>query len=518
MSRSSRILLVALLALSAACAPPPADIDVHTASIRDLQTAMDEGRITAETIVSRSLHQIAYFDGRHRATLAVNRQALDIARRLDHERAAGRVRGPLHGIPVGVKDIVNTVAMPTTGGALAFKDHIPPYRATIVDKLHAAGAIIIAKTTNTELANWVATGMPGNYNGLRGQAINPLGEALSPGGSSSGIGNVLGMWTVTVGTETSGSILSPANQTGLVGIKPTLGRISRHGIMPITADQDTAGPMARTVEDAAILLGVLEGVDPNDPATGRCEPPPENDYTQFLIDDALVGARLGVPRAYFYDDLEPERLDAMERAFDLMRAAGAIVMDVEIPSIEDGSFRAWLVCYGEDDAKGEDEDCSVVLKYGMKRDFNRYLESLGETAPVKTLTELREFNLAHADDGAIKYGQTQLDISDEMDVGADRVRYEADRAKDLDITATRGIDAALEAHDLDALVFPGAKGANFAARPGYPSVMVPFGTGDGPLGVTFTGTACAEPGLIALAYAFEQARPSKPAVENDTEH
>jgi amidase len=407
----------------------------------------------------------------------------------------------------------------------------------------------------TELANWVAgapTPMPANYSALAGYGLNPYDPrrdprdgmndgrpALATGGSSSGIGTAASFWAASVGTETSGSILSPANQTMLAAVKPTVGRISRHGIIPITADQDTAGPMARTVTDAAILLGALEGAapDPNDPATKTCTPPPNRDYTVYLKRDGLKGARIGIPRAFYYDKATPpgatapqgglnaDQTKAMAEAIEVLRSEGATVVDpADIPSILDAdpakNLMLWPICSGAPGAKGNDAGCSVVFKYGMKRDFNAWLGTLGPGAPVKTLTELRNFNVARPARGAIKYGQAQLDNSDDMDLEADRARYEADRAKDIALTATHGIDAAMKTHQLDALLFPAGSGASIAARPGYPTVMVPFGMipnaptppfPDGfaarpsPYGVSFTGLACSEARLLELAYAFEQA-------------
>jgi amidase len=326
----------------------------------------------------------------------------------------------------------------------------------------------------------------------------------------------------------------------LAGIKPTVGRVSRYGVIPITADQDTAGPMAKTVTDVAIMLGALEGAapDPNDPATSTCMPPPGRDYTRFLHADGLKGARIGIPRAFFYDratppgakeprgGLNPEQAKVMADAIDVLQKLGAVIVDpVDIPSVTStdpaANFLLWNQCGGIDGAKGKDADCSVVLKYGMKRDFNKFLESLGPSAPVKTLTELREWNITHTKAGAIRFGESNLDISDEMDVRADRARYEADRAKDIALAGTNGIDAAMKANNLDALLFPSANGASIAAKPGYPTVIVPFGVvpnaplqqpfpegfnaQPSPFGVSFTGMACSEPRLIELAYAFEQA-------------
>src|SRR5580765_5808787 len=290
-------LVVVCSILAAAQAPRP--LSVVEATIPELQRAMREGRTTSRELVRLYLTRIGTYDHLLHAVLAVNPRALEEATLRDRERAAGHVRGPLHGIPVALKDNIQTTMMPTTGGALAFERFVPPYEATLAANLRAAGAVIIAKTGMTELANWVAgapTPMPANYSALGGYGFNPYDPrrdpregtndgrpALLTGGSSSGIGTAASFWAANVGTETSGSILSPANQSMLVGIKPTVGRISRYGIIPITADQDTAGPMARTVTDAAILMGVLESPapDPNDPATRACPVPSNRDYTPF---------------------------------------------------------------------------------------------------------------------------------------------------------------------------------------------------------------------------------------------
>jgi amidase len=519
------------------------------ASIAETRTALEQGRVTSRDIVTQSLMRIALYEDRLHAALYVNPRALDEADERDRERRLRRVRGPLHGIPIALKDNIHTTDMPTTGGALAFAGLIPPYEATLTKHLRDAGAIIIAKTTLTELANWVAAAMPTNYNSLSGFAFNPYDPRRDPrqatadgrpvlatGGSSSGIGTAMSFWMANVGTETSGSILSPSNQNMLVGIKPTVGRVSRYGVIPIAADQDTPGPMARSVADAALMLGAMEGAtpDPNDPATSACTPPPQRDYTRFLRREGLKGARVGVPRAFYYNaaavpgggsngGLNDGQTRVMTDAIAAMRAQGATVIDpVDIPSIVTTdparSLLKWGVCSGPDDAKGRDEDCSVVFKYGMKRDFNAWLASLGDRAPVKSLTALREWNRANQSAGTLKYGQAQLDNSDEMDLTADRARYEADRAKDLALSTTEGIDAAMQAHKLDALIFPGGSGATIAAKAGYPTVIVPFGmvpntagmpAGFGakpaPYGVSFTGSACSEPRLIELAYAFEHA-------------
>jgi amidase len=558
-------LAIATLSISAqtkrAAAPAHRPFTVVEATIPDMRTAMEQGRLTSRDLVRQYLIRIATYEDTLHAAITVNPDALKIADERDRERAQGRIRGPLHGIPIALKDNIHTTEMRTTGGALAFEHLMPPYEATITKNLKDAGAIIIAKTGMTELANWVAgapTPMPGNYNAVGGQGFNPYDPrkdprdatfdgraALNTGGSSSGVGTGANFWAGNVGTETSGSILSPANQNMLAGIKPTVGRISRYGVIPITADQDTAGPMAKTVSDVAIMFGALESPapDPNDPATRTCTPPPGRDYTKFLNRDGLKGARIGIPRAFFYDRIAPpgpaagsappeprgglndEQKKVMDEAIAVLKKQGAIIIDpADIPSITDkdpkNNFMLWDQCSGVNAGRGKDENCSIDFKYGMKRDFNLWLATLGAAAPVKTLKELIAWNTAHQKAGAIKYGQSNLDISDEMDLEKDRARYEADRAKDIKLGGTHGIDEVMKAERLDAMLFPAASGAGIAAKPGYPTVIVPFAfvanaptpafpagfnAKPGPYGVSFTGMACSEPKLIEVAYAFEQA-------------
>jgi amidase len=541
----------------------PRPFSVVEASIPEMRAAMEQGRITSHDLVVQYLTRIGLYEDKLHCIITTNPNVLQEADERDRERAQGKVRGPLHGIPIALKDNILTHDIVTTGGALAFSGYVPPYDATLVKNLRDAGAVIIVKTGLSELANWVAGGptpMPANYNAVRGFGYNPYDPrrdpreatddgrpALTTGGSSSGVGTAANFWAGNVGSETSGSILSPSNQNMLAAIKPTVGRISRYGVIPITADQDTAGPMAKSVTDVAIMFGALESAapDPNDAATKTCTPPPGKDYTRFLKADGLKGARIGIPRAFFYDKftppggtggrggrnggggggLNPEQARVMTEAIDILKQQGAIIVDpADIPSVitkdADKSFLSWSQCGGANNAKGKDANCSVVLKYGMKRDFNQWLATLGPSAPVKTLTELREWNITHIQAGAIKFGQSNLDISDEMNVEADRARYQQDRAKDIDLAGTHGIDEAMKANNLDALLFPGASGAAIAAKPGYPTVIVPFGmvpnaptppfppgfdAKPAPFGVSFTGMACSEPKLLELAYAFERA-------------
>lgn len=525
--------------------------NVVEATIPEMQAALASGRVTSRDLVAAYLGRIAQYEPTLNATISVNLNAYSEADDLDRERQQGKVRGPLHGIPIAVKDILNTTFMPTTGGALAFAGYTPPYNATVVTNLRAAGAIIIAKTVLTELANWVSSNMPANYSAVGGYGMNPYDPradprtatadgrpAMATGGSSSGIGTAANLWAASVGTETSGSILSPSNANMLVGIKPTVGLISRYGIIPITADQDTAGPMTRTVTDAAIMLGAMVGADSNDPAgTNRCIVPPGRDYGRTLTRGTLRGACIGIPRANYYlptvnpatgatvGGLNAAQTAVMNDAIAVLQRAGAVIVDpADIPSIVDGTpsnnFLTFGVCSGLGNARGLDTTCSVVLKYGMKRDFNLYLQSLGPSAPVKTLTELRAYNLANRPRNAIKYDQAQLDISDEMNLVTDQSRWAADRTKDLFLSATHGIDEIINTQRLDALLFPGSSSAGIAAKAGHPTVIVPFGmipnspnpsfpdgfnAKDQPYGVSFTGAACSEVRLLELAYDFEQA-------------
>jgi amidase len=525
------------------------------ATIPQMQAAMSNGQLTGRELVTQYLVRIGLYEDRLNAALAINPRALEEADALDRERRQGKVRGPLHGIPVALKDNIHTTHLPTTGGALAFAGYVPPYEATLTKNLRDAGAIIIAKAGLTELANWMAgppTAMPGNYNAVGGFAYNPYDPrpdpreatfdgrpALQTGGSSSGVGTAANLWAANVGTDTGGSVISPSNANMLVGIRPTIGRISRYGVIPITADHDTAGPMTRTVADAAIMLGVMEGAspDPNDAATKSCTPPPGRDYTKFLNAGGLKGARIGIPRAFYYDSItppgeerarggiNPEQAKVMAEAIAILKKQGATVVDpTDIPSFVDkdrnGNFLQWDYCAGADQGRSSDETCTVNFKYGMKRDFDAWLKTLGPTAPVKTLTELRQWNLAHAKAGAARFNQSRLDISDEMDLQRDAARFEADHKKDWLLSRDRGIDAVLKAHKLDAIFTPGGSGAGLAARAGYPIIVVPFGmvpnaptppfpagfdAKPAPFGVGFTGAQCSEPRLIELAYAFEQA-------------
>jgi amidase len=555
MKRATLIFALMVSALALGVQGRQQRFTVVEATIPQMQAAMAKKQITSRQLVEQYLIRMAMYEDRLNAALAVNPKALEEADALDRERAQGRLRGPLHGIPVALKDNIHTTDMPTTGGALVFAGYIPPYEATLTTNLKAAGAIILAKTGLTELANWVAgnpNAMPGNYNAVGGFAFNPYDPRPDPrpdpgdgrpvlqtGGSSSGIGTAANFWAGNVGSDTGGSIISPSNANMLVGIRPTIGRISRHGVIPITADHDTAGPMTRTVTDAAIMLGAMEGAspDPNDAATRTCTPPPNRDYTTFLNASGLKGKRIGVPRAFYIDrvtlpgettargGINAEQAKVMAEAIAVLKQQGAIVVDpADIPSFvaktANDSFPLWDFCSGAEHAKGKDANCSINFKYGMKRDYNAWLASLGPSAPVKTLTEHRDWNVAHAKAGAIKYQQSRFDISDEIDLVADKARLDADDAKDRRLSRDQGIDGVLKQFNLDAVITPGGSGAGIASRAGYPIVAVPFGmvpnaptlpfpagfiAKPAPFGVGFVGAQCSEPKLIEIAFAFEQA-------------
>jgi amidase len=438
-----------------------------------------------------------------------------------------------------LKDNINTFDMPTTAGSVALNGSFPVADAFITQKLRDAGAIILGKATLTEFANFLTNGMPAGYSSLGQYGYNaydprplPTGDGrpvLTPGGSSSGSGIAVAanLAAVGIGTETSGSILSPGTASMLVGVKPTVGLVSRDGIIPITADQDIAGPLARTVTDAAIVLGVIAGFDPNDPATAACLEPGNcfDDYTQFLSKKALRGARIAVP------PFPANRAAIMNNAIDVLRAQGAYVELVAALAPQLGGCNS-NVYPPAGDPPPPALRCSTVLNYGFKRDLNAYFAAhVPVNAPVKSLQDVIDFNAAHAADtpSSIKYGQALALFSQMFDLSpnsADTLRYQRDRAED--IVRSRGtLDAAYNGpdgvaeteDDFDALLLSGNSGAGTPAKAGYPSVVVPGGFFDnsnaafpadfrplpGPAGVTFSGPAFSEPRLLALAYAFEQA-------------
>jgi amidase len=459
----------------------------------ELQSAMQDGRLTSARLTDRFLQRVEAYDRsgpRLNAVLEVNPQAREIAEALDRERASGGTRGPLHGIPVFLKDNIATAdRLHTSAGSLALRDCIAPRDAFLVTRLREAGAVILGKANMTEWANFMTTGMPAGYSSRGGQVKNPYGESLSPGGSSSGsaVAVAAGLCTVAVGTETSGSILSPANWNSVVGIKPTLGLISRSGIVPIAASQDTAGPFARTVADAAMLLGAMTGVDTVDRATRASRRHACRDYTEFLSATGLEGARLGVPRAVFFERLAAAEAPVIEAALQALGGLGASLVDpADIATAREVTdFR------------------SDVMLYEFKRDLNRYLQGLGNASPIRSIRELIRFNESHPHE-MLRFGQVLL-LAAQATSGLGAETYRRSRAEDIRISRTDGIDQVMARERLDALVFPGWVGAAIGAKAGYPSVIVPAGyTAEGaPIGLTFLGRAWSEPTLLRLAYAFE---------------
>ncbi|MFK7695936.1 amidase family protein [Paenibacillus sp. HJGM_3] len=465
--------------------------NIEELTIRDIQAAFESGAATSRSLTLQYMDRIARFDRSGpglNAVLELNPDALFLAERCDQERAAGRSRGWLHGVPVLLKDNINTYDnMHTSAGSLALADSFAPSDAFLVTRLREAGAVILGKANMTEWANFMTRGMPNGYSSRGGQVLNPYGPGRFPaGGSSSGsaVAVAANLCAVAVGTETSGSILNPACRNSLVGIKPTLGLISRSGLIPITYSQDTAGPLARTVEDAAILLGVLAAApDPADASTLAAPNRSGLDYLAALDADGLRGARIGVNRGYL-DDFSEEEKGLIEAALDRIRAAGATLVEgTDLPHVGGNSS---------------------VLLYEFKSALNRYLASLGPHAPVKTLRDVIEFNHRHLG-AALKYGQTLLLKAEYETSGTlTEARYIQDRLRDLRVSREEGLDRLFREHRLDALFCPGV--TDSAAVSGYPSVIVPAGCReDGmPFGVAFTGLAYTEPQLLRLAYAFEQ--------------
>jgi amidase len=464
------------------------------ATIADLQEAMSAGQLTSRELILYYLQRIAAYDkaGPHiNSVLEINPDAVQIAEALDLERAQKGPRSPLHGIPVLVKDNIDTAdKMHTSAGSRALANSYAAKDSFVAAQLRKAGAIIFGKANMTEWANFMTVGMKNGYSSRGGQVLNPYGPgSFDVGGSSSGSGASVAcnFTAVAIGTETSGSILSPASSNSLVGIKPTVGLISRTGIIPISHSQDTAGPIARTVADAATLLEAIVGVDESDPATlgslGRnCV-----EYREYLDKNGLQGARIGIPRAY-YARLDEGRLAVMERAIDDLRAAGSTILDpIEIPSAQE----KWL---------------STVLVHEFKPNLNAYLGRLAPHVPVHSLRELISFNQENAEI-MLKYGQTLLIQSEATSGSLANSEYVTARIKDLENSIDHGIDYVLHEYQLDALLFPANWGAGIAARAGYPSITVPGGyTTDGiPVGITFCARAYEEPKLIKFGYAFEQA-------------
>lgn len=494
-------------------ASPPTPFELHETTVAELQEGMESGRLTARSITELYLSRIEALNRRGpelRAVIETNPEALRIADELDEERRANGPRGPLHGIPVAIKDNIDTHdQMTTTAGSAALEGSIPLQDSFVAQKLREAGAIILAKANMSEWAYWRGFRATSGWSARGGQCRNPYALDRNPCGSSSGSGVAASsnLAALTIGTETGGSIMCPSSICGIVGIKPTVGLWSRSGIIPISHSQDTAGPMTRTVRDAAILLGAVTGVDPRDGATAASEGNAYSDYTQFLDAAGLRGARLGIARNY--PDFDPRVMAVLDEAVAAMKEAGAVIIDpANVPNIDNGTVFAELP--------------TIVLNYEFKAGINAYFESLGPNAPIKSLSELIAFNEANRDREMPYFGQELL-LASEATSSLEAPEYLNAVRTVQRATREDGIDKLMDEHELDAIVAPttgpawltdpilgdrlnGGHSAGTAAIAGYPDITVPMGNLSGlPIGVSFFGRRWSEPKLLAIAYAYEQA-------------
>ncbi|ADC50132.1 Glutaminyl-tRNA synthase, glutamine-hydrolyzing, subunit A [Alkalihalophilus pseudofirmus OF4] len=461
------------------------------ATIEELQRMMDLQEVTAVELTRYYLDRIAAYDQNLSSVLEVNPDALHIAAALDAERTRTGKRSILHGIPVLLKDNIDTKdKLHTSAGALVLEHSYAKKDAFLVKKLRKAGAVILGKTNMSEWAYFMSTdNMPSGYSSRGGQTENPYGIGkFDVGGSSSGSGSAIAanFAAAAVGTETSGSILSPSSQNSIVGIKPTVGLISRSGIIPLSHTQDTAGPMARTVRDAVFLLCEMMGMDEEDLITSVCPYQPDQ-LLKALNKSSLNEMRIGVVREQVMDLLGEEKREVYETALKQLSRAGAnVIDDVNIPS----STRKWSY---------------NVLTYEFKANVNKYLSELDSSMSVRTLTDIIEWNENHHEK-ALKYGQSLLIEADKTSGKLTEKEYLKALNEDAYFSATEGIDAVLREHQLDVIVFPNNLGAAIPAKAGYPSITVPAGyTESGePVGITFTAKAWQEPLLIEIAEAFEK--------------
>ncbi len=494
---------------AAASAHPDDPFEFEEATVATLRSGILSGKYTARSLAEQYLARIDAVDKRGPAVNAVielNPDALAIADALDRERQTKGPRGPLHGIPVLIKDNIATHdRMQTTAGSLALVGSVPPKDSFVAKKLRDAGAVILGKTNLSEWANIRSSHSTSGWSGRGGLTHNPYALDRNPSGSSSGSGAAVAanLCVLAMGTETDGSIVSPANNNGIVGIKPTLGLVSRAGIIPIAHSQDTAGPMARTVTDAAILLGALTGVDTDDSATLASRGKALTDYTRFLDPRGLAGARLGVVRKLAGFNEATDKV--LNDAIDALKHAGVVIVDpADITTL---------------DQLGGAED--IVLLTELKADLNSYLAQLGDAAPVHTLQDIIEFNEQHREQEMPYFGQDQF-----VKAQGKGSIYGKEYLDALDLSKSlmreQGIDAVVNQYKLDALVAPTGGPAGLtdlidgdhdlggsstpAAVAGYPHITVPMGFVHGlPVGLSFFGRAWSEPVLIKLAYAYEQA-------------
>jgi len=498
------------VASSAEPAPPEVKrFELDESTITELQDGMKSGKFTARSLVEKYTTRIEEVDKRGPAVNAIiemNPDAPSIAEALDRERKAKGPRGPLHGIPVLIKDNIDTADhMMTTAGSLALMGSKPPKDSFVAQRLRAAGAVILGKTNLSEWANIRSSHSTSGWSGRGGLTKNPYALDRNPCGSSSGTGAGISanLAAVGIGTETDGSIVCPSSSNGLAGIKPTVGLVSRGGIIPISHSQDGAGPMCRTVRDAAILLGALTGVDPDDPATTASAGKAQTDYAQYCDPDGLKGARIGVARKYFGFNDSVDAL--MERSLDVLKKAGAILVDpADIETL--GKF---------------DDTELLIFMYELKADLNAYLARLGPDAPLRTLKDIIDFNDRNRQKEMPYFGQ-DLFIKAESKGPLTEKEYVDALAKNHQLARSEGIDALMDKNHLDAIVAPTGSPAwltdlvngdhvaggssNAAAVAGYPNINVTAGYLAGlPVGISFFGRAWSEPVLIKLAYSFELA-------------
>lgn len=474
----------------------PKIFQLEETTINNIQEAFQNGNLTSKELVCMYMERISLYDRQGpglNTILELNPDSIHIAEALDEERKRKGARSPLHGIPVLIKDNIDTNdKMHTSAGSLALKNAYAARDAFIVKKLREAGAVILGKTNMTEWANFMTENMTNGYSSRGGQVLNPYGPGtFDVSGSSSGSGAAIAanLATVAVGTETSGSILCPSYANNIVGIKPTVGLLSRTGIIPISNSQDTAGPMARTVTDAAILLGILAGADEEDPATLKSIEKAKNDYTAYLDKGGLKGARIGFAKKRYLKMLSNSQQQIMENAISIMEQRGATIIELNETSPlehEEGDF--------------------AVLLYEFKSGINDYLKRLHPAVGVRTLKDIIQFNKDNAKD-CLKFGQTLLLESEQTSGTLTEPEYIKSRLNQIVKAQKLGIDKVIEEHQLDAVLYPGEFGYEIGAKAGYPSITVPAGFDDAgaPYGIILTGRAFSEPTLIRLGYAFEQA-------------
>ncbi len=473
-------------------------------TISQLQKGYADGTFTIQDVVSAYITRIEALDRKGpklNSIIVVNPDAIEIAMQLDAELAAGKSRGPLHGVPVIIKDNIDTHdKMPTTAGSIALKDSYPAKDSFVAKKLREAGAVILGKANLSEWANFRASNSSSGWSGIGGQTRNPYVLDRNPCGSSSGSGVAVSanLCMIAIGTETDGSIVCPSTTNGIVGIKPTVGLVSRSGVVPISFTQDTPGPMCRSVSDAAITLGVLTGVDPEDSKTLASERNSEKDYSGFLVSDGLKGKRIGLLKKSmgFHEKVDTLMLEAVR----YMKANGAVIVEVELPKVPNA------------------EEFEVLL-YEFKDGVNKYLAGTSDVIKTRTLGDLIEFN--RKDSIELKYFNQQIFIESEKKGTLEEKEYRTALEKSLKAMREDGIDKVMEAEKLDALISPTGSpawktdhllGDHFAggdsspaAISGYPAITVPMGFVENlPVGITFFGKAWSEGKLLTIAYAFEQ--------------